>query len=320
MTNPLLEQVKAAAAAAALKDQTKEPESGGGFEIPEAGRCFMRFVSYIEIGKRPQKPFQGKPKPDAHEVRLGFELVGKKHAREIEVDGEKKTVYPMQFIKVAVKAGDRAAFTKLLNKMTYGRAGITHMALMLGEGFIGTIVHNEGTDKAGNKKMYANMKDKDGNWLIGAPMVLEDPNDPECSTFKPVAVPAATQSEQLLLWDSPTKEQWDSIFIDGTREVKDEQGKTTTVSKNWIQEDIVNKARDFEGSALNALLLELAGGLELDGGKAAAQAVQEQGDDLADPDLAAPAETPASAPETKPAAKAEAPADDPLAQMGFDDL
>jgi hypothetical protein len=319
--NALLAQVKAQAAAGKIKDQTAEQDSFT-YEPPAAGRSFMRFVGYVEVGKRKQKPFQGKDKPDALMARLLFELVGKKHGKEI--DG--KTVYPILSVNIAVKGGDKAGFVKLLHKMDYGR-GATHMALMLGEGFIGTVVHNVVKVEGQPDKVYANIKDKDGNWLIGAPMLPKDPSDPMCDEMVPVAVPEATAPIQCLLWDGPTKEQWDSIFIDGTREKKDDKGNVTVVSKNWLQEDIVKNATDFQGSPLQALMLEMAGDdLELDGGKAAAQAPQ--GDPLdAAPTPAPKAETPPAKPvdaaPIDPQADAlglEPDAGDALAALGFDDL
>lgn len=326
----LLDQVKAAAAANALKDQTVDT---GGYErvVEPEGRALARLVSYVEIGKRPQKPYLGKAKPDAFEVRLGFELVGAKRTRTITVDEVEQSFQPVIHTKTTIKGGDKAGFTKLLNKMAYSR-DINHMALMLGEGFIITIKHGHSeVDKDGkptkNSKTYANIKDSEGNWLIAAPLVLVDPNDPECNEYKPVAVPPATTPLQLLLWDAPTKEQWDSIFIDGTTQRKNDKGETVTVSKNWIQEDIVKNAKDFEGSALQALMLEMAGGLELDGGKAAAQSPA-SGDDL-DGDLPSVPATAAASDEPVRAGSPSAEdgevgsseaAGDPLAAMGFDDL
>lgn len=305
----LLDQVKAAAAGNQLKDQTAEESSNFQYEPPVAGKAYARFVSYVELGKRAQKAYQGKDKPPAYEVRLGFELLGKKHAKEVEVSGEKKIVYPMIFTKLAIKGGDRATFTKLLKAMSYGR-DIKHMAMMLGEGFVVTVVHNyDKTDSNGkplpDSKTYANLRN-DAGWLIGAPMVPEDPSDPTNDKMKPVTVPPATAPIQLLLWDSPTKEQWDSIFIDGTREVKDDNGNVKTVSKNWVQEDI-QKALDFDGSAVQALLLELAGNAGLTGGRSAPESLAE---DALDGDAPAVAETA----KASPAPADEAP--DPLAAFG----
>ena len=50
---------------------------------------------------------------------------------------------------------------------------------------------------------------------------------------------------KLFLWNNPTKETWDSLYIEGTKD----DGK----SKNWIQEDMY-KAVDFPGSALDIML------------------------------------------------------------------
>lgn len=236
-----------------LEDQT-DVSSGGDFEyeVPPAGPTPARFIGYVEVGKRKQRPYQGKEKPDADELRLYFELNGPKHKREVEVDGEDKTFTNMLAVKVTKKLSDKATFHKLFNKMTYGRDSITHMANMLGEGFLVTVEHaEEKNPKEGQKpRTFTNIRDKDGNWLIGAPSYT----DPISSETHDVPVPEATQPLKLLLWDNPTQEQWDSIFIDGTRTVKDDKGVEKEVSKNWLQEDIVSNSQNFEGSALQALL------------------------------------------------------------------
>lgn len=235
-----------------LEDQTKVSE-GGNFEYepPAAGPTPARFIGYVELGKRKQRPYQGKEKPDAEEVFLFFELNGKKHVKEVETDEGKKTFTNILRVKVTKKLNSKAGFTKLFNKMVYGRDGITHMAQMLGEGFLVTVVHNE-VEKDGKKRVYANLKDADGNWMVAAPMYQTDPLDPD--TLQPLPVPEVTQPVKLLLWDAPTQEQWDSLFVDGTRTVKGEDGQEREVSKNWLQEDIVQNAVNFEGSALQAML------------------------------------------------------------------
>lgn len=323
MTNSLLEQARKAAQEQKLADQTKD--NGGGFDFvpPPEGKAAARFVGYVEIGKRPQGDYNGKPKSDCMEAYLFFELMGKKYQQTF---GEGDNAVTRQHVlreKVQVKSGERANFVKLLKKMAYGRDGITHMALMLGEAFLLQIVHNtvgEGSDK----KTYANIRTKDDGWLVGAPMydANKDPlGDPD---MQPITVPEPNEPIKLLLWDDPTKEQWDSIFIDGTRTVKDEKGNEKEVSKNWLQESIQKDATDFEGSALQNLLLSI-GGLELDGGKAKSEAQakskgepekpqESQEDDPATPD--------ADEGETPPADGAdgsgEAEDDDPLAALGLD--
>jgi hypothetical protein len=282
-----------------LEDQTKVSEGGGEFETPPAGPTPARFVGYVEIGKRKQRPFQGKAKPDAEEVFLFFELNGKKHCREVEVEGEKKTFTNVIRVKLTKKLNDRAGFTKLFKKMLYGRDGITHMAQMLGEGFLVTVVHNT-VEKDGKKNTYANIKDDDGNWQIAAPMYQTDPLDAD--TLQPLPVPEPRQPIKLLLWDAPSQEQWQSIFIDGTRTVKNDKGEEREVSKNWLQEDIVQNAVNFEGSALQAMLGGLAD-LSLD---------PEPQDS---PEVAA--EGGAAKEAEKPAEKPSAAASDPLAALGL---
>lgn len=295
--NNLMKQAQAAVKSEKVVDQTKDT-GGFDYEPPAAGPAMARLVSYVELGKRKQKPYQGKEKPDCYEARLVFELFGKKYAKEVEVGGTTKTVFPTIAIKIQIKSGDRANFTKLLKAMTYGRSGITHMALMLGEAFLVKVVHNvvgEGKDQ----KTYANLKD-DGGWTISAPVKA----DPVTGESEPLPVPQPTKPLQLLLWDSPTFEQWDSIFIDGERTVKDDKGVETTKSNNWLQDDIKDNASDFEGSALHIMLLSGAG-MELDGGQAkseAAEAVSEEA-------VQSPQE------DDKPSEEAPVVDDDPLADL-----
>lgn len=281
--NSLIAQAKASTE---NEDQTKDDSPDFDNGPAPVGYTPARFVGYVEVGKRHQKPFQGKEKPDCQEVRLYFELNGPKHRREVEVEGVKKTFTNMISIKLAKKTGEKASFAKLLRKMTYGRDSIKHMAQMLGEAFLIQIVHNTVAKTADKpERVYANMRDAEGTFLIQAPSVT----DPITNETKPLAVNEPTQPIKLLLWEHPSQEQWDSLFIDGSRTVKDPKtGVETEQSKNWLQEDIVTGAVDFEGSALQALLGGL-GDLNLD-----------------------PQDEVIEAPEEKPAPKAE-PAADPLA-------
>lgn len=295
---------EASEAADELGDQSEAKSGGFDREVPPAGPTPARLIGYVEVGKRKQKPFQGKEKPDADEVRLYFELNGKKHVREIEVGGVKKTVTNILTVKLAIKLDEKAGFFKLFKKMRYGRDSVKHMSKMLGEGFLVTVVHNKQVGKDGKEIVYANLKTDDGEWMIGAPMYLADPLDPDSST--PLPVPAVTQNLRLLLWDKPSKMQWDSLFIDGSRTVKDDKGQESEVSKNWLQEDIVQNAQNFEGSALQTLLGGL-GDLSLEPEAPSSPAK-------------APPATKAATPAATPAKAAAAPAGeavDPLAAMGL---
>jgi len=280
MSHALLDQAKKAKEDGQLPDRT---QGGGdfGYETPAKGATAARFIGYVEIGEREQGEYQGQPKPPAMEAWFFFELLGKKHAKEIEVNGEKKTIYPIHREKVPVKGGERSNYTKLIKCMAYGR-DMTHPAEFLNEAFLIHVVHSE---PSGEKKtVYANIRTKDKGWLVGAPMYNANTDPLGEEDMQPLPVPEATAPLKLLLWESPTIEQWQSIFIDGTRMVKkkvDGVEVEEEVSKNWMQEAIMAEALDFNGSALEALVLE-NGGVSFDGGKAEADAEDPKPEDTPD--------------------------------------
>lgn len=321
--NALLAQVQGAA----LQDQSKAEAGGFKVEIAPAGATPARFIGYVELGKRPQE-FEGTKKADAPEVLLVFELNGPKHKRDVVVDGVTKVFTNRITIQTSIKLNEKAAFYKLFQAMRYGRDGITHMAQMLGEAFLVTVVHKKSKD---GKKTYANLRDDNG-WTVRAPRYQADPLDD--TSWKDLPCDAPTQSLQLLLWDNPTKEQWDSIFVDGTRTVKrkNDAGEEIEVeeSRNWLQSSIVHNATNFEGSPLQDLLSGL-GGLDLEpvgnpGDSEDAEEARETPSEApaADPVPAqekpkeaapAPAPAPQSAPPASPAAAQSA--DDVLASLGL---
>lgn len=254
----------AQAAEAAVKDgkvNEADFEGGGDFtyEPPVEGPCVARLVSVIEIGNHPQRPYNGQEKPPAPEVIFQFELLGKKHRKEITVKDEagsetKKVVYPIITERMAIKAGPRAAYIKLLEALRYGRKEITHPAMVIGEAFILTIIHGDNGKEGKEKRIYANIKDASGNWKVGAPVRVNEEGETE-----PLKAPPATVEERFLLWDAPNIEQWQSLYIPGSR-TKKVDGKETEVSKNWIQETI-KSALNFDGSAVAAKIALAEGDL-----------------------------------------------------------
>lgn len=309
----LIEQARAAAAK--LADQTEDKGGSFEYEPPAAGPCIARFVSYVEIGNHPQKAFQGKAKPPAPEAIIQFELLGKKHAKEIETQDEtgqtvKRIVYPVITERVAIKSGPRAGFYKLLSAMDYGR-GNTHMAFMLGEAFILTIIHNE-VEKDGKKRVYANIKDDSGNWKVSAPVRVNEEGETE-----PLKAPAATVAERMLLWDAPSIEQWNSIHIPGTYKRK-EGDKEVEVSKNWLQ-NTAKSALNWEGSPVQNLVIA-----SIDGDLPEVSTdPDEQEPDLDDVGGADGGSEASGSEDTgkaeKPSKAAPSASDDPLADLGLDD-
>lgn len=229
--------------------------TGGDYEYtpPKVGKTVGRFIEYVELGNRVTY-YLGKPKPPAPLVRVTFELLNEKRGdiREIEVEGGKKKVADRITIEMPIKTNDKAKFYKIFKSMAAGRENITHMAEMLGEAFVLNIIHEK--DDKDPKKIYAKLYTQESGSQISAPRA----EDPIAGTSVDISahVPPALSPLRIFLWGNPTKECWDTLYIDGTREVKDEKGNVTQESKNWLQEKIIS-ATDFEGSALQQMLAGL---------------------------------------------------------------
>lgn len=332
--NDLLAQARAAADK--LADQTEDKGGSFQYEPPAAGPCFGRLVSYIEIGCMPQLPFKGAAKPPAPECIIEFQLLGKKHAKEIEVSGEggnkeKKIVYPILRLgrgpsasdgravanAMTMPGGSKSNHYKLLKAMDYGR-GNTHMAFMLGEAFKLNIVHNVVEKEVNGKKVkvtYANLRDENGVWQVNAPVIQkfdEETGDP-VGEPQPIKVPAATVKERMLLWDAPSIEQWESLYIPGTY-TKKEGDREIEVSKNWIQAT-VRSAVNYEGSGIQKIVSELEGDLpDVDLGlEGVSLAAERPADALNEASETKGTEKPAEA----PSEPESGPNDDPLAELGL---
>ncbi|ANS06221.1 hypothetical protein HOR19_gp28 [Phage MedPE-SWcel-C56] len=245
----LLGQVNKSVEKGTVQDQT---EDKGGFEreLTPVGKYPARFVGYVEVGKRDGNMYNGKKKAPSQKAYAYFELVSKKLAQEIEVDGVKKTIYPVHREMLDVKQGDKANLTKLFKQMAAGRANLTHIAQMLGEPFFVEIVHQD-KGEGDSKKTYENARDKDRGWLITPPIKDDVDGDGEVTQVK-VRMKEQTVPIKLLLWGDPTPEQWDSIkghpyeYKDGEVEKTCEGG--------YLQHICMTQAIDFEGSALQAML------------------------------------------------------------------
>lgn len=241
-----------------------EVQEGGNFDYtpPPEGKSVSRFVEYVELGKHPEF-FEGKEKTHPVEyVRLGWELLGPKNIKEIDVEGGKKKVADYLSVTIPKKFTEKAKFMKLFMKMTAGRAEITHMAEMLGEAFIIDVGHNKSAD---GKQTYANVwyekaKGEGAAWHISAPRIITpgDPlaGTPDTSVDISSKVPEHLRALRIFLWSNPTEECWDTLFIDGFNETKDDKGNVKKVSKNWLQEKILS-AKDFGGSALEQMIAGL---------------------------------------------------------------
>jgi len=231
------------------ENQTEATAAGGGtFEVPDEGTGGCRLISYIETGKH-QKDFKDGSK-DIEQVILEFELVGKRWPSTNE---ETKRERPF-IIRITENKSlnEKANFYKLFTRLK--QEGDKHMSQLVGRDFKCTVVHY--TSGEGNeKKTYANLRDKAGYTIVPP---YADVDDGEGNiTRKRIAFPEAKSPLKIFLWDFADKEQWDSLFIDGTfADKKDDKGNViegSGQSKNWIQARI-KAAKNFEGSPIAAVI------------------------------------------------------------------
>lgn len=217
-------QALAAQAAETGPNMTEATKGGGGRLLPE-GYAFGRLVEYVEMGSQPQS-FNGVAKDPKPEARLGFALWGQGYQNE---DGTPYIIRPYAF---SIDRNEKAKAYLLFKSLNWqGKA--THFAQLLGEAYLVKIVHE---DKSKTDKSKVSRIDMKG---------FLPPLDPV--TRMPYGIPAPREEDlQLFLWDYPTIEAWDALYVAGNLD----DGR----SKNFTQEEIVG-ATNFAGSALESLLL-----------------------------------------------------------------
>lgn len=219
-------------------------------ELPRAGVALLRFRDYIELGRHESRNPQYKP---ALKAMLVFELNHPSHM--IEIDGKK--VPNTITVRINKGATSKSGFRKLFNVMNAACGGNNqHFVQMIGKPFLGEIYHN--TSGEGDKKQtYANL-DLDGAWSLKAPIQVDALTD----TKTPIPVAEMDGTPKVFLWenssvaDEDVKAMWDSLYIEGEREIEDPKTKEKKmVSKNWIQETIMKNV-EWEGSVTQALTQE----------------------------------------------------------------
>lgn len=224
-------------------------------ELPRAGVALLRLRSYIETGRHQGANPAHKP---GLKAQLIFELNHPDHL--VEFDGKKE---PQKFtVRLNKGITGASGYRKLFQLMNIACGGNKkHFVEMIGEAFLGEIYHKESDDK---KNTYANL-DLNGAYSLKAPVQV----DAISNVSTPIQVAELHGTPTAFLWEpeAPTAEKggisdeqivemWDSVFIEGTREVTDKVTKAvSTVSKNWIQEAIQSNI-EWEGSRTQSLTQE----------------------------------------------------------------
>jgi hypothetical protein len=219
-------------------------------ELPRAGVALLRLRDYVELGRHEPKNPTYKP---SLKCMLVFELSHPDHM--IEIDGKK--VPSTITVRLNKGATSKAGYKKLFNVMNAACGNqFQHFVQMVGRAFLGEIYHNS-TGEGQDKKTYANL-DLEGAWSLKAPVQV----DALTNTQTDLPIPELDGTPKVFLWENPSlsdkdvTDMWESIFIEGTREVEDKKTKEKKeVSKNWIQETIMQNM-EWEGSVTQALTQE----------------------------------------------------------------
>lgn len=250
-----------AKAAAEGKDMTKATAGGGDYTPPAAGLCWLRFVSYVELGKQ-AGTFQGKPTMK-EKVLLVFELSGPKHPPTIMDDGTK---VPMRVsIEENLSLNEKAHFFKLFNRMNYA-GDAQHIVQLLGRPYKGRIIHRTYKGRDGKDRIVAELFDKATGYTIEPPRYdVTDPDSGEVLETKVKQVEPAMTDLKAFLWEYSDLSDWAALFIDGEYpERKDDKGVVTAKakSKNVLQNKI-KAAGNFVGSPIYALIAAANGNLDI---------------------------------------------------------
>ncbi len=249
----------AALTQAAKKDQDfTKTSSGGSFEreLPVEGIGFLRLREYIELGihEHGRAP-HAKDRPLA---RFVFELTHKKHQMEFEKDGEKVTAPHVMSVTLPISDNESADYIKIFNLLNWDGT-LTHPLEALNRPMMCKINHSE-SGEGDKKRSYANLwtgTPKDKTWQILPPVKEADPMD-DSSVAQDIsaAIPQLAKGEESLkvfLWLHADQAQWDTLFIEGTRTVKDAKGNEKEESKNYLQEKI-KQAKNYAGSPIEQVL------------------------------------------------------------------
>ena len=258
MTNKFASAIDTVAKTVDMNQAQAGGQGGPGLDkLLPAGLHRARFISYVEVGKQ-STTFQGAPKVE-DQVILAFEFSGPRveaAAKEAGVD-YKPVVIELRPMNKSLN--DKAKFYKAFQRLNHdGKA--THMAQLLGNGYLIGVTHRAYKDRSGKDRIAVDLNKK------GEPLDIRPPRveDVDTGEFKAVSIDSATNELSCFLWANPDLEQWGSIFRDGEwPERKDEQGNVTAPakSKNVLQA-LVKSAKNFKGSPAHSLLA--AEGVSLD--------------------------------------------------------
>lgn len=239
LLNKFQNQFNEAQQAGQVNDMNETTTGGGGGRILPAGKALAVLTGYIESGLAARE-YQGKAKPPTREMKLIFTIVG---GIGLNTEGQPENYvleagnYPsIGTFFISVSNNDKSKAVKWFQRMRqncFGTGGEVSFAQFLGKAFLLPITHQQGK-KDGKDVTYVNID----------PATVDKPIDP--MTMQAYSIPEVPDDAyKLLLWDAPTKEQWDSLYIETPEDAEK--------SRNYLQEHLM-QSLDFGTSKLAALL------------------------------------------------------------------
>lgn len=239
LLNKFQNQFNEAQQAGQIDDMNETTTGGGGGRTLPAGKALAVLTGYIESGLAARE-FQGKAKPPTREMKLIFTIVG---GIGMNTEGQPENYvleagqYPsIGTFFISVSNNEKSKAVKWFQRMRqncFGTGGEVSFAQFLGKAFLLPITHQQGK-KDGKDVTYVNID----------PATVDKPIDP--MTLQPYAIPEVPDDAyKLLLWDAPTKEQWDSLYIETPEDAEK--------SRNYLQEHLM-QSLDFGTSKLAMLL------------------------------------------------------------------
>lgn len=267
-------------------DMNEAVSGGSGARLLPVGNAFAVLIGVVELGKHPQE-FNGKAKEPADEVQLTFALMGQGFNGE-KYANDDGTPYIMRCYPFTMSRNEKARAFLTFKKMNW-KGQAKSFPQLLGQAFFLPIKQQP--------------KSKTDATLVSRPDLTGILPPLDAMTGQPYQVPQVDPKLfHLFLWEKPTIECWDSIYVDGNYD----DGESKNVTQGTI-----TAALNFQGSPIQQLLL--ANGLPIPSPRKARNKPATPSDPAAGTTPAAPPAAPPVAPPAAPGVPSPGPLAPPAA-------
>lgn len=267
-------------------DMNEAVSGGSGARLLPVGNAFAVLIGVVELGRHPQE-FNGKAKEPADEVQLTFALMGQGFNGE-KYANDDGTPYIMRCYPFTMSRNEKARAFLTFKKMNW-KGQAKSFPQLLGQAFFLPIKQQP--------------KSKTDATPVSRPDLTGILPPLDAMTGQPYQVPQVDPKLfHLFLWEKPTIECWDSIYVDGNYD----DGESKNVTQGTI-----TAALNFQGSPIQQLLL--ANGLPIPSPRKARNKPATPSDPAAGTTPAAPPAAPPVAPPAAPGVPSPGPLAPPAA-------